>query len=161
MIPFAQQEMVHSFMEGIDSSLLDFMHTSTGDLFAGFTEEIVKLVEKADPSLGKALETALKPLVPKYVNTLFSGWKDERRKYYDPVLSIAASLPKDELAAMAESLVNLTKFRRRVTTARETVGGPIDVALITKGDGFVWVKRKHYFEANLNPRVIARYQQGG
>ena len=44
---------------------------------------------------------------------------------------------------------------------RETVGGPIDVAVITKGDGFVWVKRKHYFEAEYNPRVIARYQRGG
>lgn len=62
---------------------------------------------------------------------------------------------------MAEALVNLTKFRRRVTTARETVGGPIDVAVITKGDGFVWVKRKHYFEPEYNPRVIARYQRGG
>ena len=27
---------------------------------------------------------------------------------------------------MAEALVNLTKFRRRVTTERETVGGHID-----------------------------------
>jgi len=70
-------------------------------------------------------------------------------------------LLKDELAAMAEALVNLTKFKRRVSTARETVGGPIDVAVITKGDGFVWVKRKHYFSPDLNPRVIARYQHGG
>lgn len=26
----------------------------------------------------------------------------------------------------------------------ETVGGPIDVALITKGDGLTWVKRKRH-----------------
>jgi hypothetical protein len=58
---------------------------------------------------------------------------------------------------MAESLVNLTKFRRRVSTERETVGGPIDVAIITKGDGFVWVKRKHYFDPKLNPRTMGRY----
>lgn len=69
---------------------------------------------------------------------------------------LATNLPKDELAAMAESLVNLTKFRRRVTPERETVGGPIDVAVITKGDGFVWVRRKHYFDPALNPRVVAR-----
>ena len=59
---------------------------------------------------------------------------------------------------MAESLVNLTKFRRRVTPERETVGGPIDVAVITKGDGFVWIRRKHYFDPALNPRVIAALQ---
>ena len=66
-------------------------------------------------------------------------------------------LPKDELAAMAEALVNLTKFRRRISQDRETVGGPIDVAVITKGDGFVWIKRKHYFDPALNPRIIAKY----
>lgn len=161
VVAFAQQEMVHSFMEGIDRDLLDVMQRSTQKLFTGAVDEIVKLVAKTDAALGGALEKALQPHLPKRLNELFDGWREERRKYHDPVLSITASLPKDELAAMAEALVNLTKFRRRVTTARETVGGPIDVALITKGDGFVWVKRKHYFAAELNPRVIARYQQGG
>jgi len=46
-----------------------------------------------------------------------------------------------------------------VTPERETVGGPIDVAVITKGDGFVWLRRKHYFDPAFNPRVMARYVQ--
>jgi hypothetical protein len=66
-------------------------------------------------------------------------------------------LPKDELAAMAESLVNLTSFKRKVTMESETVGGPIDVAVISKGDGFIWIKRKHYFKAELNPQFFANY----
>jgi len=66
-------------------------------------------------------------------------------------------LPKDELALMAESLVNLTCLRRKFTTDRETVGGPIDVAVISKGDGFVWIKRKHYFKQELNPQFFANY----
>jgi hypothetical protein len=41
----------------------------------------------------------------------------------------------------------------------ETVGEPIDVAVISKGDGFVWIKRKHYFDANVNPGFFARYNQ--
>jgi len=28
----------------------------------------------------------------------------------------------------------------------ETVAGPIDVAIISKGDGLIWIKRKHYFD---------------
>ena len=71
-------------------------------------------------------------------------------------MDMVSSLPKDELGAMAESLVNLTKFKRRVSRQQETVGGPIDVAVITRGDGFVWVKRKHYFEPEMNPRFVAR-----
>lgn len=69
---------------------------------------------------------------------------------------MVASLPKDELGTMAESLVSLTKFKRRISREQETVGGPVDVAVITKGDGFVWMKRKHYFVPGVNPRYIAR-----
>jgi hypothetical protein len=39
----------------------------------------------------------------------------------------------------------------------ETVGGPIDVAVISKGDGFVWIKRKHYFERDLNPHFFRNH----
>lgn len=60
---------------------------------------------------------------------------------------------------MAEALVSLTAFKRRVSMDTETVGGPIDVAVISKGDGFVWIKRKHYFGADLNPQFFAKYDR--
>ena len=58
---------------------------------------------------------------------------------------------------MAESLVNLTSFKRHVSSEAETVGGPTDVAVITKGDGFIWIKRKHYFKADLNAHFFQNY----
>lgn len=76
----------------------------------------------------------------------------------DPIMSVVASLPKEGLAEMAEALVNLTSFKRRVSPEAETVGGPIDVAIISKGDGFVWIKRKHYFASKLNHRYFDRDQ---
>ncbi|MFV9630695.1 MAG: hypothetical protein ACNYWM_06465 [Methanosarcinales archaeon] len=77
--------------------------------------------------------------------------------YTDPVTSVVSMLPKDELAAMAEALVNLTFFKRKVSMETETVGGPIDVAVISKGDGFIWIKKKHYFKPELNPQFFANY----
>lgn len=71
-------------------------------------------------------------------------------------MSVVSHLPKDELAAMAETLINLTSFKRKVTMDAQTVGGPIDVAIISKKDGFVWVKRKHYFDRDLNPHYFER-----
>jgi hypothetical protein len=65
-------------------------------------------------------------------------------------------MPKQELASFAESLVNITSIKRRVTAELETVGGPVDVAVISKSDGFVWVKPKHYFDPSLNPRYFYR-----
>ncbi len=81
----------------------------------------------------------------------------KREEFIDPVINAVAALPKDELAAMAEALVNLTSFKRKVTLETETVGGPIDVAVISKGDGFIWIKRKHYFKPELNPHFVENY----
>ena len=47
-------------------------------------------------------------------------------------------------------MVNLTSFKRHCTKSVETVGGPIDVLVITKGDGPIWVKRKQYFDIKDN-----------
>ena len=71
-------------------------------------------------------------------------------------MSVVELLPKEELAEMAETLVNLTSFKRRVTPEAETVGGPVDVAVISKGDGLIWIKRKHYFSQDLNFRYFDR-----
>ncbi|RCK28665.1 hypothetical protein [Thalassospira lucentensis] len=70
-----------------------------------------------------------------------------------------AYLPKDEMALVAETLVNLNSFQKKVRGNAETVGGPIDVAVITKGDGLVWMERKHYFNAKLNPHFNAQYDR--
>jgi len=58
---------------------------------------------------------------------------------------------------MAESLVNLTCLRKKISMDDETVGGPVDVAVISKGDGLIWIKRKHYFEQELNNHFFMNY----
>jgi hypothetical protein len=160
IIPFAQQEMVHAFLQGIDPSMGNYVRASTDSLFEGLSRSILGLVGKSNPKLAESVWAAIEPEMPKILESLFKAWEAKSREHWRPIVQITSALPKDELASMAEALVNLTKFRRRVSAERETVGGPIDVAVITKGDGFVWVKRKHYFRGELNPRVIARYQKG-
>ena len=73
------------------------------------------------------------------------------------LVEVVEVLPKDELAAMAESLANLTSLKRKMSLGTETVGGPIDVAVISKGEGLIWIKRKHYFKKELNPQFFERY----
>jgi len=48
-------------------------------------------------------------------------------------------------------------MKRKMSQGIETVGGPIDVAVISKGDGFVWIKRKHYFKPELNVPFLENY----
>lgn len=72
------------------------------------------------------------------------------------IANMVAGMPREELAVMAETLVNLCAFRQRLSGNIETVAGPVDVAVISKGDGLVWVKRKHYFPPELNPLYFQR-----
>lgn len=62
---------------------------------------------------------------------------------------------------MAEALVEITSLKRKVKDDSESVAGPVDVAVISKGDGFIWLKRKHYFEIEKNPYFLLRQGYNG
>ncbi len=161
IVPFAQTDMVHAFMEGIDPNLRAAMDRDTAALFRRFASALLERVRMQDVGLGDRLEVELTPAISKLLDDVVEEWGARRqRDYVSPVMDMVRALPKDELALMAESLVNLDKFKRRVSRRQETVGGPIDVAVITKGDGFVWVRRKHYFRPELNLRLLAGYLVG-
>jgi hypothetical protein len=110
---------------------------------AAATKSLHQAISKVNEDVWNGLEEAM------------TNYRNER--FVEPVVDTVENLPKSELAAMAESLVNLTSFRQRVTPDTETVGGPIDVAVISRGDGFVWIKRKHYFDPELNHHFFANY----
>lgn len=158
IIPFAQEEEVVSFIEGCNSSISGFTHTLANELVnrardfvdnqviphlhAGERENIISQINQLWPTLlGDFIHKRQRFVIEKHV---------------DKVISMLSSLSKHDLAYMAESLVNLTAFKRKVSNEHDTVGGPIDVAVISKGDGFIWVKRKHYFKSELNSNFFNR-----
>ena len=59
-----------------------------------------------------------------------------------PFAATLQGMPPDEMAWLAESLVHLTSVKMRMSLGPEGVGGPVDVAVITKREGFKWIKRK-------------------
>jgi len=158
IIAFAQREMVAAFMEGIDPFLHNHIEGYLSEIFNKYPEIIVENIEKFNLSEKQQLMKKLK----KESSKIFKRYREDmttyrKKNYVSPVIKVVGMLPKDELAAMAESLVSLTSFKRKVTLTAETVGGPIDVAVISKGDGFVWIKKKHYFKAELNPQFFSNY----
>jgi hypothetical protein len=52
-----------------------------------------------------------------------------------PIYRAIGSLPKRELGETAASLIKLNSFQQKVMHSIETVGGPIDVAVITRNGG--------------------------
>ena len=128
IIPFAQRETIDMIIEGIHPGLKRSLLKLVG-IASGAKRR--RANDDDAPSARKKLEDSLQEEIADY----HSG----------PFVNAVSALPRHDLAAMAESLVNLTAFRAHASTGeRETVAGPIDVAVLSKGDGFVWVKQKRF-----------------
>lgn len=91
------------------------------------------------------------------LETVSSVAESIKKELEEKLLSSIARLPKQFLSAMAENLIMLSSIKTRVKDHDGSVGGPVSVAVISKGDGFVWIKREHYFDIKLNPHYLSRY----
>ena len=131
--PFAQPNVINTFIRGIAPDFKDMIFNELEALVSGTLNIVGK---KHTEELNK-LKDELKSKIEDFQHQHFS----------QPILSIVDSLPKSNLADMAEALINLTALRQQVSTEAQTVGGPTDVALITKMDGFVWIKKKQLFQS--------------
>ncbi|MBP2102732.1 hypothetical protein ACFQOY_03390 [Enterococcus alcedinis] len=152
IIPFAQQEMVHTIMTGIDPE----MKSQTNDLLNHslelYSENLIKegLMVSENEEQREAIISEITKAFGDTLNQISSD------RYTDPIIKTVSSMPKEELPVIAETLINITSFKRKFSMSLETVGGPIDVLLITKSDGPIWIKRKHYFDSLLNREYINR-----
>ena len=158
--PFAQTEMVSTFMEGISpaikESIYNYMHRISEELPNAIVDNAAEDGMPLDQrnNFRDGLRGILQSAAEQLQTDLEAYIKSAQ---IAPVVDTVVSLPKNELAEMAETLVNLTSFRLRVSPDAETVGGPVDVAIISRGDGFIWIKRKHYFKAELNHQFFSNY----
>ncbi|HUH79526.1 MAG TPA: hypothetical protein VLY83_06485 [Methanoregula sp.] len=151
VIPFAQREMVDVFMAGMDPRLYDALVESLAAVFQEFPRSIIDGIESLGEEEKANLKNQIQPRSDDLVDQISAFLNNYRNSNVIPIINVVISLPRTELAAMAESLVNLTSLKRKVSLQAETVGGPVDVAVISKRDGFVWIKKKQYFRAELNP----------
>ena len=153
--PFAQREMVDTFIKGVDPSYENFLQTTLESTLLQITDSITNAINKHNPALIQSSNlTGVTETLLKSIQSTISKYQLEN--YIHPIVNSVGILPLSELAEMARSLISLTSFKRRVSMHPESVGGPIDVAVISKGDGFIWIDRKHYFKAELNPNYFER-----
>jgi hypothetical protein len=156
VIPFAQREMVDIFMSGIDPRLTDALVDSLSEIFHAFPQAIVDSIATLNDDEKTSLKTQFEPQSNELVTRISTYIDNYRASNIGPIINVVMSLPKSELASMAESLVNLTSLKRKVSLQAETVGGAVDVAVVSKRDGFVWIKKKHYFKEELNLHMVQR-----
>lgn len=157
IIPLAQTDVMHTFIRGYNDLIMQQV--------AGTVPQLIG--QRIDSMPNSTLDDGQK----KQIKESFVGFQNDVAKkmqevannvFVSPIIDSVTSLPIEELALFAESMINITSVRRRVAIDGNigTVGGPIDVAIVTRGDGLIWLKRKHYFEAKKNPQFMySRYGQ--
>ena len=153
IMPFAQRDVIDTILSGIDDNLENTIYESFESFLVKFLSIIKKEINN-DKFKKKIDKIDIKEMIRVFAGN-FQTVKKE--KHIRPLMSSISSLSKEDLAELAESLIYLTYLKRRMSFSEESVGGPIDVAIITKGDGFIWIKRKHYFNKELNQDFIYKY----
>lgn len=116
-----------------------------GMTWHGQIEAIHRLIYGGSTALPGVLENQLgvpAAQVPGIVQTLQSALA---------VPLVQDAMPLQDAIDLADALVALTINYSRFTPGAPSVGGPIEIAAISKHEGFKWVKRKHYYSQEYNP----------
>lgn len=117
----------------------------TGIVHQGMTDAVTRLVDGAGQSLGNVLET-MGALPAGQGEPFAEAVRDQLRMDW-----AWPGMPLGETIDMARFLVDTQINFTRFMPGDAMVGGPIEIAALTKHEGFKWVQRKHYYPPELNP----------
>lgn len=149
----AQTSMIDVFTDGFGTSLQRIIRKCN----LSSMQEIFDELEKTGISVPEA--TARKIITDSHKEFMKSWQRQNYHQNWFPLTDVLSGLSVQEMAHLAETLLTLESLKERVTSSSESVGGPIDIAAITKAEGLVWLKRKHHFEPSLNMRYVTRLQR--
>lgn len=152
IIPLAQNDVILTFCKGISNTFINYIPNKVGTIINSKIENLPDTFsEEQKAELKVVLGSSQKDIYEAITSTI-------QKDNVDPILNSVQLIPLPEMAFLAESLVNITSLKRTFALDgnQQTVGGPTDVAVLSKGDGFVWIKRKLYFDNQINPNYLMR-----
>lgn len=158
IIPFAQTQMIDSVMLGASRTYTNNLLSVVETILGGVPELIINSIKELSDVQKNDYKQLHASLTQRLISDFHKEWGySNTAPMLEDKFNAVAVLPKAELAIAAETFIHVAQLEHRLSLHAETVGGPVDVAVITKGDGLVWIKRKHYFDPNLNLGFIENY----
>jgi hypothetical protein len=141
---FADSEVTHAFLRGIDFNLERRLYAGFRMLLHGVVDEVIAAFPNATQAVREELRKRFQSdFVPRYFDAFRGMIADyQQQAFINPVLRVLEIAGRSELAETARSLVELNVFKKRIMAQKETVGGAIDVAVISRDDGFQWWPKK-------------------
>ena len=146
--PFAQTDVMILFMKGISPNMYCTMLDEQLVLLEKQRNDITEVLKKAGVS-----QEIMDEINRVDLDEFQDPYRDKILEYIEEanvssLVESVASFNIDDLSNMAESLISITNLQRHITSAEESVGGPVDVAVITRSEGFTWIKRKNTLSAD-------------
>ena len=157
VMAFAYKDMVEGFLVGVSGSFVGYLEDAT----AFNSRDAAAGVGGGPGARWRRTGTGDRGGVAPWPRTGRSEFKRTVRRGFErrwrKIVNAVEALTISELAQVASTLVDLSSFEQQMSLDSETVGGPVDVAVISKGDGFIWINRKHYFSKELNDHFFRNY----
>ncbi len=113
-------------------------------------DAVGRLIKGADSTLVVEIEPLIDPAQLAAVKAKF-GAKER--------LFVLPAMPFEDAIDLARFLVDTAVGYSRFWPGPDLVGGSVDVAGISRHEGFKWINRKHYYPSDLNPRRPHEHDQ--
>ncbi|MBS0275618.1 MAG: hypothetical protein JSR55_14835 [Proteobacteria bacterium] len=141
---FADSEVTNAFIRGIDLNLERRLYGGVRMMMGGLVDQVVAAFPQADAAQRDDVRARFqKSFVPRYVEAFRAMIADyQQQTFINPILRVLEIASRTELAETAKELVSLNVFKKKIMAQKETVGGAIDVAAISRENGFQWVSKQ-------------------
>ena len=153
--PFAQKDVIESILQGIHSSWLKTEESEAeGGLGLGSLtcESIKSVLEPLEWEENPGLNFMAMLDDVDFMDLYLKYYRDKGRMLNANQREWEKALENYDLeamAALADSLINLTGFQRILTFSQEGVGGLVDLAVISRNEGFTWLRRKSWYHKDV------------
>jgi len=133
---YGQRDALDSLVLGRDSILMDAT-AKQNEAISKFRSQLQENDDAALTELREAFESTLAQA--NIENEVISVGREQRLRPFQKAVQMS---PVRDLAEFASTLVGVQSARAAFSQDNPTVGGPIDVATITRHEGFRWLRKK-------------------
>lgn len=143
--PFAQKDIMEALLTGIEPYYYKNICEEVEQIYERFLDRLNFSVP-SNPDQSNELKKLLdgvkyKDLIKQFLRFGKNLRETERGQW----LKALRDYDLQDMARLAENFIAMTSFERHMTFSPEGVGGPIDLAVITKNEGFTWLNRKSWY----------------
>ena len=140
IVPFAQVDVMMTVMKGISPALHEKVGELAKETASQTKDKMIEAMKEAgvdEATIAKIQETNLDEITRKHDEQVQDFIHTE---YVNGLVDTVEAFGVEDMADMAESLISITNLQRHITASEESVGGPVDVAVITRDEGFIGLK---------------------